>query len=285
MRKTIKAVIAAVAACAMLTSLAACDFLYFLRGDSLMEGIYEKLTANEDYAEWKAQFTGTTFGEKLDGKSIVIKAKGDEGINGEYVFTHEGDYITYKPSNGEEYSGYAVFMNIRNAVADYYGMNSTLMNGYIAGLNFIGAKNKYLVIDFENLDFRIYAAKKWEMKELDKMFVNEKALEYTDALTDEYKNGYINSGRITAAMFGNRGKFELIVGEYGKSNTELTYNSIMNIVAKLQPDGYKSFANDYTELKDAKGRGYKVTVGLDSNVAAEHEFTAEEGYSYVTVTF
>ena len=143
---------------------------------------YEKLTANEDYAEWKAQFAGTTFGEKLDGKSIVIKAKGDEGINGEYVFTHEGDYITYKPSNGEEYSGYAVFMNIRNAVADYYGMNSTLMNGYIAGLDFIGAKNKYLVTDFENLDFRIYAAKKWEMKELDKMFVNEKALEYTDAL-------------------------------------------------------------------------------------------------------
>ena len=39
MRKTIKAVIAVVAACAMLTSLAACDFLYFLRGDSLMEGI------------------------------------------------------------------------------------------------------------------------------------------------------------------------------------------------------------------------------------------------------
>ena len=86
-------------------------------------------------------------------------------------------------------------------------------------------------------------------------------------------------------MFGNRGKFELIVGEYGESNTELTYNSIMNIVAKLQPDGYKSFADDYTELKDAKGRGYKVTVGLDSNVAAEHEFTAEEGYSYVTVSF
>ena len=58
-----------------------------------MQGVFEKLTANEDYLEWKSSFSSTAVNEKLDGDSIVFSAKGEEGVNGDYSFTLDGDYI------------------------------------------------------------------------------------------------------------------------------------------------------------------------------------------------
>ena len=285
MKKTIRTVISILAVGAMLLSFAACGDKKD-ESDALMQGVYDKLiAADSGYSEWKANFNATTFEEKLDGEEITITAKGEEGLDGEYVFTHDGDYITYTAAGEEDYSGYSVFMYIRNAVGDYYGMNSTLMNGYLAGLDNFGFENKYLIVDMEKGEYKVYCAGKWDMKELDEMYVNDKALEYTDALTENDTNSYINSGKITVAAFGNKSNLELIVYEYGDKNTELTYKSIMTTVAKLQPNGYKNFAKDYTELKEAKGKGYKVSLDLDNSAAQAHELKELEGYSYVTVTF
>lgn len=285
MKKTIRTVISILAVGAMLLSFAACGDKKD-ESDALMQGVYDKLiAADSGYSEWKANFNATTFEEKLDGEEITITAKGEEGLDGEYVFTHDGDYITYTAAGEEDYSGYSVFMYIRNAVGDYYGMNSTLMNGYLAGLDNFGFENKYLIVDMEKGEYKVYSAGKWDMKELDEMYVNDKALEYTDALTENDTNSYINSGKITVAAFGNKSNLELIVYEYGDKNTELTYKSIMTTVAKLQPNGYKNFAKDYTELKEAKGKGYKVSLDLDNSAAQAHELKELEGYSYVTVTF
>lgn len=285
MKKTIRTVISILAVGAMLLSFAACGDKKD-ESDALMQGVYDKLiAADSGYSEWKANFNATTFEEKLDGEEITITAKGEEGLDGEYVFTHDGDYITYTAAGEEDYSGYSVFMYIRNAVGDYYGMNSTLMNGYLAGLDNFGFENKYLIVDMEKGEYKVYSAGKWDMKELDEMYINDKAVEYTEALTENDTNSYINSGKITAAVFGNKNNMELVVFEYGDKNTELTYKSIMTLINKLQPKGYKTFAKDYTELKEAKGKGYKVTFGLDKSVAETHELKESEGYSYVTVTF
>lgn len=146
MKKTIRTIISILTAGLMLMAFASCGE----KKNELMQGIYEKLTAaDSSYSEWKSGFNATAFEEKLDGEAIVITAKGEEGMNGEYTFTHDGDYIIYTTADKEDYSGYSVFMFIRDAVGDYYGMNSTLMNGYLAGLQNFGFENKYLNIDME----------------------------------------------------------------------------------------------------------------------------------------
>ena len=74
--KTTKNLIALLAAVAMLLSMAACGGEAGKSDASLMQGIFDKLTANADYVEWKSCFSATTFEEKLDGDSIVNVSDG-----------------------------------------------------------------------------------------------------------------------------------------------------------------------------------------------------------------
>ena len=286
MKKTIRTIISILAIGAMLLSFSACNDKKD-ESESLMQGIYEKLTAaDSSYSEWKSGFNATTFEEKLDGEAIVITAKGEEGMNGEYTFTHDGDYIIYTTADKEDYSGYSVFMFIRNAVGDYYGMNSTLMNGYLAGLQNFGFENKYLNIDMEKGEYKIYSASKWDMKELDEMYVNDAALEYYEALTEDDVNRIINSGKITVVTYGNKDHFKMFVYEYGDKNTDLTYKSIMAVMNKFQPTDYELFNKYYTELKEVKDAdGFTVTFGLDKSMEEAGEITGLDDYSCVTIIY
>lgn len=253
--------------------------------NTLLQGIFEKLTANAEYSQWKSGFGATTIEEKLDGDSIVISAKGEEGVNGDFIYTLDGDYLV-NTSDAGDYTGYSVMMFIKNAVADYYGMNSLLMTGYLAGLDFAGKENTFFTT--ESVDgktvLKLYVASAWDMKGLDEMIVDDAALEYTDALTDNAGNSFINAGKITVASWGSKDELELVVGEYGE-NTELTFRSLQNVVAKLQPNGYEAFAKDYTQLEEAVGNGYSVKMELTQNIVESHDYAGEDGYSYVTVTF
>ncbi|MBQ5545844.1 MAG: SH3 domain-containing protein [Clostridia bacterium] len=254
---------------------------------ALMQGVYKKLTAADStYTEWKSGFNATTFAQKLDGETIVITAKGEEGLNGTYTFKHDGDYITYTSGNKEDYSGYSVFMFIRDAVGDYYGMNSTLMNGYLAGLQNFGFENKYLNIDMEKGEYKIYSASKWDMKELDEMYVNDAALEYTSALTEDYVNKIINSGKVTVVTYGSKNHLKMFVYEYGNKNTDLTYKSIMTVMNKLKPTDYELFNKHYTELKEVKDAdGFTVTFGLDKSLDEAETISGVDGYSCVTIVY
>ena len=270
----------------MLLSFASCDSKKDA-SESLMQGIYEKLTATgSSYSEWKADANGTAFTEKLDGETIVITAKGEEGLNGTYTFRHDGDYITYTSANKDDYSGYSVFMFIRDAVADYYGMSKSLMNGYYVGLHNFGLENKYMILDMEKGVFKIYAAGKWDMKELDEMYVNDVALEYTDALTENDENDIISSGRITVFTFGNKDHLRVFAFEYGNKNTDLTYKSIMNVMNKLQPTDISLFNKYFTELKEVKDAdGFTVTFGLDKSLDDAQRISGVDGYSCVTIVY
>ena len=283
MKNTIRTIISILAIGAMLLSFAACGE----KKNELMQGIYEKLTAaDSSYSEWKSGFNATTFEEKLDGEAIVITANGEEGMNGEYTFTHDGDYIIYTTADKEDYSGYSVFMFIRDAVGDYYSMNSTLMNGYLAGLQNFGFENKYLNIDMEKGEYKIYSASKWDMKELDEMYVNDAALEYSEALTEDDVNRIINSGKITVVTYGNKDHFKMFVYEYGDKNTDLTYKSIMAVMNKFQPTDYELFNKYYTELKEVKDAdGFTVTFGLDKSMEEAGEITGLDDYSCVTIIY
>lgn len=252
---------------------------------NLMQGIFEKLTANEDYREWKSGFTSTVIEEKLEGNSIMISAKGEEGVNGDYTFTLDGDYIVNVSDEGD-YTGYSVMTFIKGAVADYYGMNNMLMSGYIAGLESAGMENKLFATetaDGKNT-IKLYAAGKWKMDGLDDMYVGEESLEYCDELGENPISFYVNAGRITAASIGSADQLDLMVGEYGE-NTDKTLKAILAIVNKQKPDGYEKFISEFTELKEVSGDGYSVSFGIPEEVAANHEYKPAEGYKYVTVVF
>ena len=285
MKTTIKNMAALLAAFAMLFSLAACGGEAGRKDASLMQDVFDKLTANADYIEWKSGFSATTFEEKLDGDSIVCSAAGEEGVNGTFTFTLDGDYIVNVSDEGD-YSAYAIMSYLKEAVADCYDMNNMLMTGYIAGLESAGLENKYFYT--ENADgkatTKLYAAGAWKMEGLDEMSVDEKSLEYCDALSENPGSFYVNAGRITAASIGSADDLDLMVGEYGE-NTDKTLQAILAIVRKQQPNGYETFEKEFTELKETSGNGYAVFFGIPEEVAANHEYKAAEGYSYVTVTF
>ena len=284
MKSTMKKILALAAAAAMLLSLAACGGKSGGSG-ALMQALFDKLTTDAEYTEWKSYFPATTIEEKLEGDSIVITAKGEEGLNGTYTFTLDGDYIVTE-SGAEDYTGYSILMYLKSAIAAHYGMNNLLMTGYLAGLDFFKMENRYLLT--EEADgktvYKLYAAGKWDMTGLDEMFVNDAAVDGQEALGTESVSYYVNCGKISAAAFGNADALELIVGEYGE-NTENTYKSVMTLVSKLQPQGYETFAKDYTELKKAEGEGYKVSFDIPAEVLSGHDYKKEEGYSYVTVVF
>ncbi len=283
MKNTRKTLIALLAAVALLLSLAACGANKAPDGAALMQGIYEKLLANKDYTEWKAMFSATTVEEKLDGSSIVISAKGEEGLNGDYTFTLDGDYIVAE-SPEDDYAVYSLMMDLKAAVADYYGMNNTLLSGYLAGLR--GDENKYFIT--ENADgktvYKLYAAGPWDLEGIDEMYVTEDVIDYCDPLGEDDSNLRVNAGKVHVACYGNRDDFTVIVGEY-ENNTEASLKSLQTVAAKLQPAGYEAFAKDYTELKETQGSGYTVSFGIPDAVAQAHEFKAADGYQYITVVF
>lgn len=292
MKKTIKAVIAVLTAALMLMAFASCEEeKKDNEENSLVKGIFESTIASREYLKWKAEWkgSGTTITEKLDGDSIIFKAESTEeyGTKGEFTFKLDGDYLVYTPDDKDETGagGYAFSLMIIQGVSDYYDMDYSDVTGYLAGVANLDMENKYLINDTETSAVKVYVAEKWDLSELDEMYINEKALEYTDPLNEEFSNKILNCGRMTMLAYGDVNNVQIIFIEKGEKSSDITYKSIMSAVAKLQPKGYKTFAKKYTELKDAKGKGYKVVLGLDKDIAAEHELTAEEGRSYVTVVF
>lgn len=283
MKKTLRTIIAMLTAGLMLMTFAACDEKKEDTDNSLMKGIFEKLQANEEYKEWKTAMAGTTIEEKLDGNSIVFsgKGEGDYAINGDYVFKLDGDYIVYSGDAKNDFNVYTFFTNIKRAVADYFGMSSLLMSGYIAGLD---VENDYMTVDMEKGVYKLLA-KEWDMKGLDTMYIDEKAMEDTKELFDQAHNCFVNYGKTYIKGFGTADHFEMVVAEYGE-NTELTYKTIMAAVHEILPNSYDILNKYYSELKEVKDAdGYTITFGLDKTVAENQDVKEDAGYSYVTLTY
>ncbi len=256
--------------------------------NTALQVILDNFKADEQYNEYKAMFTNTTFEEKVEGESIILNISGDEGVSGNYEFKLDGDYLTYtQPADSEDYVGYSFFMYLKSAADKYLGMDSNLTTGYVAGCEYFGIDNKYFISETDEAGAttqKLYIAGKWDMPELDTMYVNDKALEYTDALDENDINGVINCGKIRVIYYGNKNSVDIIVSEYGERN-DLTYQSIMNTVAKLQPTNADTFAKNFNELKEGEDDGFKVTFGLDDTLKAEHELEEAEGYEYTVVHF
>ena len=81
----------------------------------------------------------------------------------------------------------------------YLGMNSTLVNGYIAGCNAFDVENGFYSVNTDettgDTTMKLYIAGKFDMPEIDKMYINDKALEYCNELGDDSISGGSNAGK------------------------------------------------------------------------------------------
>ena len=254
-----------------------------------LQSILDNFKADEQYAEYKAMFQSTTFEEKVEGNSIILNISGDEGVSGNYEFKLDGDYLTYtQKTDSEDYVGYSFFMYLKSAADKYLGMDSNLTTGYVSGCEAFGIENKYFITQTDKAagttTKKLYIAGKWDMPEIDTMYVNDKALEYTEPLNEDDINGVINCGKIRVVYYGNKDSVDIIVSEYGK-RSDLTYQSIINTVKKLQPTNISVFEKYFTELKEGEDDGVKVTFGLDESLKAEHELEVIDGAEYTVIHF
>ncbi len=83
---------------------------------------------------------------------------------------------------------------------------------------------------------------------------------------------------------GNKNDLTILLGEYGGLD-DLAYQSIINIVSILQPDGWENFTGCYTELVDAVADGYTVTLDVDESRVSEIVDEIFEDYSYAIIHF
>ena len=115
-------------------------------------------------------------------------------------------------------------------------------------------------------------------------------------LTSEHISTAGTIGKLKVIANGTVDDVTILLGEYGELD-DLAYQSIMNVVAMLQPAGWEQFAAEYKELKaggqdshqviesDADTDAYSVTLNLDLAAAREIIQDASEEDSFVLVRF
>lgn len=121
-----------------------------------MKEIFGNLTSNGNYTEWKQMNPEAKIEEKLDGSKIIFtvatesESEEEEDITndrsvlaGEYVFTHDGDYIVYTAQDADHMSN-AFLTLVRNTVLDYYKVDTIAANEYLAKILSSGEESIYI---------------------------------------------------------------------------------------------------------------------------------------------
>ena len=142
--------------------------------DTFMKSIFEDITSDSQYKEWKKMNPEAKITEKLSGNAIAFTVTGgvntdgmDEDdftddmpvIAGKYVFTHEGNYIVYTSQDAKHMSN-PFNAYILRAICDYYGMNFVTVNDYIAA----HPDSSYYIVNKKNNTVKTYSAAKWNIK-------------------------------------------------------------------------------------------------------------------------
>ena len=142
--------------------------------DTFMKAIFQNIMSSDQYTEWKKMNPESEFEEKLDGSTITFTVKNeyksddfDEDeitndkpvLNGEYVFTHDGDYIVYTSQDADRLSN-PLLVYVEIAILNRYDMTFVEANEYL----YNNPDNTYYVVDKEANTVKIYAAAKWNIE-------------------------------------------------------------------------------------------------------------------------
>ena len=256
-----------------------------------VKGVFEALLSEgSGYSQLKASYTeyfpDTTFEETLRDDGFTIAASGNEYMQGAWDFAQDGDYLALTLAD-DDFSGLSLVTCVIEAVGRFYGMNTSLINTYVNGLSMLDMESDSFIMtqdtDAGTNTVRINIAGPWDMKELDQMALEQRAL-YFDALGEDSVSCAAGIGKLMMVANGSVNDVTILLGEYGGLD-ELARQSIVNVVSVLQPKGWEDFTASYTQLADTEAAGYTVQLNVDSAAVAEIIDDVDEGYSYALIHF
>ena len=261
----------------------------FAESSDALQAVYETMMAdgssfNQAKNMYAQYYEGVSLDAALEENSIVITLDStNENVKaGSWAFTQEGSDLTAVFA-AEDYYGSSMAMTVFQAVAASRGVNSSLLNGYIAGL---GAENPYFTMDTDEnaktTKYSIHLNASYDFEGLDQMIMTEETVFFFDALKEDYISRGGNYGKVILVMNGNVHSLTMLVCEYGELD-EVAYQDIINAVSASKPDGWETFVAEYTELKDAQAEGYSVVLNADDALVGEIIDERYEGYAYAIV--
>lgn len=297
-----KRLIAATVALVMLLSLAACSgkpsepqtASPAADASETLTGIYEALIApdskySQDKALYAEYYPETEYVETLGSDRITIEflANGNEYLtDGTWEFVEDGDHLNVVIAD-DDYFAVTYMLNMANAIGDYFGMDTDLINGYLNGLGVLELESdNFSMTQDETAGTTTYSlniAGPWDMKELDQMVLGDPALD-VEPLIDANTSQGGSIGKMQYLANGSVDSFTMLFAEVGELD-DIAYQSIVNLVKLYQPAGWEAFLADFTELKALETDGYSVNLDPDDDTITEIMNERNDHFSYVLVQF
>ncbi|MBR1741044.1 MAG: Ig-like domain-containing protein [Lachnospiraceae bacterium] len=262
-----------------------------------MQKIYENLikdgsafTKNQKEIQ---EFAGDqiVYAASINGNTITITVTGKDSYassSGAWDYVLEGDYLTYVSKEGD-YQGDAYFSYLVGAAADYLGMDSDLVTGYIAGLTNKNLKSDYYIIEKDTagnpLKYKLYVGGAYDMPELGQYYLDADSFAVMSALTSDYTSGYTQAWKLRMYYTGNKNSVDIYIGEHD-ALTGLAYQSLVEAVKVLQPLGYEDFIANYKEISEVSKDVYQVSFVTDQEELKDTlNEVADSHYKYIKVHF
>ena len=259
-----------------------------------LKGIYDALIApDSDYSENKVLMTDfypeLEYSETLGIDRITITFKANGNVNftdGSWEFVQDGDRVTAVIADGD-HTGVMYMIYVANAIGSYFGMEPTLVSGYLNGLSVLGAESDNFSTTRDEAagttTYSLNMAGPWDMKELDQMVLTEAVLD-AEPLDENYTSQGGNVGKLMYLANGNVSSYTALLAEYGELD-DAAYQSIVNLVTLRKPTGWEAFLADFTELKDLETDDYSVKLDPDDETITEIMGERNDKYSYVLLRF
>lgn len=261
----------------------------------ILRSVYDIYTDDDsEYSEYKELLQGyyddVTFEEELSDEKITITINADDNEyveSGTWEFVQDGDYLTYKGKD-DDITGIQLYDFLTKAVGEALGEDPVLFPSYIYGLRLGKADNNYIseTSESDGTLFKIYDAGAYDMSDIDDMYITEEiAKENISEPSGDDSFTSIPIGKIRFVAHGLKDNMSVAIGEYGE-NTKKSYDSLVNALNVLKPEGYEAFLEAFDEFKVVEGEGFSSTTEPDDETKEYLGIEDEEGnFKYLVVTF
>lgn len=266
----------------------------FAESSPALQAAYNALTAEgSDFSQAKAAYAEYYEGVSLDAAledhaiTITLNSASEYVEAGSWTFTEDGDYLT-AVLKSDDFVGASLAQTILAAAVSAQGVNASLFNGYLSAMTLTDQQNKYLLYEEDEAagtaKIGINIAGPFEMEGLDELILTEDVLKNLGygPLDEQYTSTVINFGKVSVLINGSAEGATLLVMEYGELDN-LAFQDIITVVKTMQPKGWEEFIAAWTELEDAHGERFSVTLNADPAVVAEILEDTPEGYSCAIV--